>query len=74
MTIHSTLFRETGSIEQHSGALVSLLQTCLNHNLIPTTRDQDPPHAKIASDVVSCIFLVRYYLDFLIYYEQFYSI
>ncbi|KAG0726430.1 Protein melted [Chionoecetes opilio] len=49
--------RETGSIEQHAAALVALLQTCLNHNLRPSSQDHDPPHAKIASDVVSCIFL-----------------
>ncbi|XP_066940283.1 protein melted isoform X1 [Macrobrachium rosenbergii] len=53
----TSAIRETGSIEQHAEALVALLQTCLNHNLRPSTRDSDPPHAKIASDVVSCIFL-----------------
>ncbi|KAK7062980.1 Pleckstrin y domain [Halocaridina rubra] len=53
----TSAIRETGSIEQHAEALVALLQTCLNHNLRPSTRDHDPPHAKIASDVVSCIFL-----------------
>ncbi|MPC18206.1 Protein melted [Portunus trituberculatus] len=52
-----TYERETGSIEQHAAALVALLQTCLNHNLRPSSQDHDPPHAKIASDVVSCIFL-----------------
>ncbi|XP_050717947.1 protein melted-like isoform X2 [Eriocheir sinensis] len=53
----TSAIRETGSIEQHAEALVALLQTCLNHNLRPSSRDHDPPHAKIASDVVSCIFL-----------------
>ncbi|XP_042868475.1 protein melted-like isoform X2 [Penaeus japonicus] len=53
----TSAIRETGSIEQHAEALVALLQTCLNHNLRPSSRDSDPPHAKIASDVVSCIFL-----------------
>ncbi|CAL4094266.1 unnamed protein product [Meganyctiphanes norvegica] len=53
----TSAIRETGSIEKHAEALVLLLQTCLNHNLSPSTRDNDPPHAKIASDVVSCIFL-----------------
>lgn len=51
-------FRETNSIEQHSEALVSLLESCLNHNLKPSPRDEDPPHAKISSDIISCIFLV----------------
>lgn len=49
--------RDTNTIEEHSGALVSLLDSCLLHDLTPTNRDQDPPHAKIASEVVSCIFL-----------------
>ncbi|KAK8392027.1 hypothetical protein O3P69_017566 [Scylla paramamosain] len=53
----TSAIRETGSIEQHAAALVALLQTCLNHNLRPSSQDHDPPHAKIASDVVSCIFL-----------------
>ncbi|KAB7497865.1 Protein melted [Armadillidium nasatum] len=53
----TSAIRETESIEQHAEALVALLQTCLNHNLRPTPRGQDPPHAKIASDVLSCIFL-----------------
>ncbi|KAK3866415.1 hypothetical protein Pcinc_028057 [Petrolisthes cinctipes] len=53
----TSAIRETGSIEHHAKALVALLQACLNHNLRPSSRDHDPPHAKIASDVVSCIFL-----------------
>ena len=52
--------RETDSIEQHVEALVRLLQTCLNHNLRPASRNQDPPHAKIAFDVLSCLFLVSF--------------
>lgn len=52
--------RETGSVESHCAALVGLLEACLHHNLRPTShRDEDQPHAKIASDVISCIFLVR---------------
>lgn len=51
--------RETGTVEAHCGALVTLLEACLHHNLRPNAhhRDDDPPHAKIASDVISCIFL-----------------
>jgi len=52
------LFRETGSIERHADALVTLLESCLCHSLAPSVKDEDPPHAKIASDVLSCIFLV----------------
>ncbi|XP_034247759.1 protein melted isoform X2 [Thrips palmi] len=53
----TSAIRETNSIEQHSEALVSLLESCLNHNLKPSARDEDPPHAKISSDIISCIFL-----------------
>ena len=48
--------RETGSIEQHADALISLLESCLSHSLRPSGRG-DPPHAKMASDIMSCIFL-----------------
>ncbi|CAG2162715.1 unnamed protein product [Oppiella nova] len=51
------IFRDTGTIEEHAGALVALLESCLLHDLKPSNKDEDPPHAKIASDVVSCIFL-----------------
>lgn len=40
--------------------MISLLESCLNHDLRPLPKDEDPPHAKIASDIVSCIFLVRF--------------
>ena len=52
--------RETDSIENHTQALVSLLESCLNHNLQPLNKDEDSPHAKIASDIISCIFLVNF--------------
>jgi hypothetical protein len=47
-------------MEQHAEALVALLESCLNHNLKPSHKDEDPPHAKISSDIISCIFLVSY--------------
>ncbi|KAK2186456.1 hypothetical protein NP493_199g02041 [Ridgeia piscesae] len=53
----TSAIRENGSIEKHTGALVALLESCLRHDLKPTAKDEDPPHAKIASDVMSCIFL-----------------
>lgn len=57
--INNLIFcRETGTMEQHAEALVSLLESCLNHNLKPSAKDEDPPHAKISSDIISCIFLV----------------
>jgi hypothetical protein len=54
----TSCIRETGSVEQHCEALVTLLESCLHHNLQLTSRDEDPPHAKISSDIISCIFLV----------------
>ncbi|XP_033610635.1 protein melted isoform X2 [Cryptotermes secundus] len=53
----TSAIRETGSMEQHADALVALLESCLNHNLKPSHKDEDPPHAKISSDIISCIFL-----------------
>ena len=49
--------RETRTIENVSAALVALLETCLAYNLRPVDSKSDPPHAKIASDVMSCIFM-----------------
>ncbi len=40
--------------------MVTLLESCLNHNLKPSSKGEDPPHAKISSDIISCIFLVRF--------------
>ncbi|KAG8222424.1 hypothetical protein J437_LFUL008421 [Ladona fulva] len=53
----TSAIRETGSIEQHAAALVGLLESCLSHNLKPSAKDEDPPHAKISSDIISCLFL-----------------
>ncbi|XP_076451908.1 ventricular zone-expressed PH domain-containing protein homolog 1-like isoform X2 [Babylonia areolata] len=53
----STAIRETGSIEKHSKALVELLAMCRNHRLAQANKDEDPPHAKIASDIMSCLFM-----------------
>lgn len=55
----TSAIRETKSIEDHAEALVELLETCLNYNLRPVNNGPDPPHAKIASDVMSCLFMVR---------------
>ncbi|XP_036392681.1 ventricular zone-expressed PH domain-containing protein [Megalops cyprinoides] len=51
----TTAIRETHSIERHGAALVSLWESCLEHNLQPQGKDEDTPHAKIASDITSCI-------------------
>ncbi|XP_062275647.1 ventricular zone-expressed PH domain-containing protein isoform X1 [Scomber scombrus] len=52
----TTAIRETGSIERHSTALVGLWESCLEHNLTPEGENtEDTPHAKIASDITSCI-------------------
>ncbi|XP_071445724.1 protein melted [Hetaerina americana] len=53
----TSAIRETGSIEKHAAALVGLLESCLSHNLKPSPKDEDPPHAKISSDIISCLFL-----------------
>ncbi|XP_060863265.1 protein melted isoform X2 [Metopolophium dirhodum] len=53
----TTAIRETGSMEQHAEAMVTLLESCLNHNLKPSQKEEDPPHAKISSDIISCMFL-----------------
>lgn len=58
MTRVTSCIRETGSVEQHCDALVTLLESCLHHNLQLSARGEDPPHAKISSDIISCIFLV----------------
>uniref|UniRef100_A0A8P0PD40 Ventricular zone expressed PH domain containing 1 n=2 Tax=Canis lupus familiaris TaxID=9615 RepID=A0A8P0PD40_CANLF len=51
----TTAIRETGSIEKHARALVGLWDSCLEHSLRPCGKDEDTPHAKIASDITSCI-------------------
>ncbi|KAM4742983.1 ventricular zone-expressed PH domain-containing protein isoform 2-T4 [Anableps anableps] len=52
----TTAIRETNSIERHSTALVGLWESCLEHNLTPQGEStEDTPHAKIASDITSCI-------------------
>ena len=50
--------RDTQTIECHAAALVRLLESCLQHDLKPSDRDEDPPHAKMASDVLACLFKV----------------
>ncbi|XP_033615465.1 LOW QUALITY PROTEIN: ventricular zone-expressed PH domain-containing protein homolog 1 [Fukomys damarensis] len=51
----TTAIRETEPIEKHAKALVGLWDSCLEHNLRPPGKDEDTPHAKIASDIMSCI-------------------
>ncbi|CAL8335466.1 unnamed protein product [Boreogadus saida] len=52
----TTAIRGTGSIERHGGALVGLWESCLEHRLAPQGEShEDTPHAKIASDITSCI-------------------
>uniref|UniRef100_A0A8D2ATN2 Protein melted homolog n=1 Tax=Sciurus vulgaris TaxID=55149 RepID=A0A8D2ATN2_SCIVU len=51
----TTAIRETESIEQHAKALVALWESCLEHSLRPSGREEDTPHAKIASDIMSCL-------------------
>ncbi|XP_032573445.1 protein melted isoform X2 [Drosophila sechellia] len=50
--------RETKTAERYCAALVHLLRTCLLWNLQPSgTTKEEPPHAKIAADIISSIFL-----------------
>ena len=58
MKMNEMVRRQTDTIEQHAEAVVTLLESCLNHNLKPSAKGEDPPHAKISSDIISCIFLV----------------
>ena len=58
----TTAIRETETIEKQAPALVQLLELCQKHNLNPSSHDKDPPHAKVASDVMSCLFMVRTFL------------
>ncbi|XP_047678437.1 ventricular zone-expressed PH domain-containing protein isoform X3 [Tachysurus fulvidraco] len=51
----TTAIRETSSMERHGSSLVALWESCLEHNLQPQGKDEDTPHAKIASDITSCI-------------------
>ncbi|XP_004682371.1 PREDICTED: ventricular zone-expressed PH domain-containing protein homolog 1 isoform X2 [Condylura cristata] len=51
----TTAIRETESIEKHANALVGLWDSCLEQNLRVSGREEDTPHAKIASDIMSCI-------------------
>lgn len=53
----TSAIRETTSIEKHAEALVDLLAMCQKHRLAQANKDEDPPHAKIASDVMSCLFM-----------------
>ncbi|XP_072428763.1 ventricular zone-expressed PH domain-containing protein isoform X2 [Chiloscyllium punctatum] len=56
----TTAIRKTKSIEKHGKALVTLWESCLEHNLKPVSKDEDTPHAKIVSDIMSCIFQQNY--------------
>ncbi|KAG6448700.1 protein melted [Manduca sexta] len=61
----TSCIKETGTLDKYCGALVALLESCLHHNLMPVghLRDDDPPHAKIASDIIACIVLVSFPLQ-----------
>ncbi|CAH2074646.1 unnamed protein product, partial [Iphiclides podalirius] len=65
VTRATSCIKETGTLPKYCGALVSLLESCLHHNLMPVghLRDDDPPHAKIASDIIACIVLVSFPLQ-----------
>lgn len=56
--------RETKTAEKYCASLVKLLENCLQNNLQPTIANKDPPHAKIAADIISSIFLVWHLIHF----------
>lgn len=37
--------------------MIAVLESCLKHNLQPSQKNEDPPHAKICADIISSIFL-----------------
>ncbi|OWA51536.1 Protein melted [Hypsibius exemplaris] len=50
--------KNTGALSQNYPLLLRLLSRCLEHDLTPKeTTGEDPPHAKIASDLINCVFL-----------------
>ncbi|KAK3609256.1 hypothetical protein CHS0354_006181 [Potamilus streckersoni] len=53
----TSAIRETGTIESNCKGLVKLLEVCNKYNLKPLSKDAEPPHAKIASDIMSCLFM-----------------
>ena len=53
----SAVSRDSNKIEQIAGPLTHLLQSCLAHDLKPKNHHTQPPHAKIASDLLACLFL-----------------
>jgi protein melted len=54
----TSCIRETDTSEIHCEGLIHMLETCLQFNHKPaSTRGEDPPHAKISADIISCIFL-----------------
>ncbi|XP_013197621.1 protein melted [Amyelois transitella] len=58
----TSCIKETGTLEKYCRPLIVLLESCLHHNLMPLghLRDDDPPHAKIASDIIACIVLLSF--------------
>jgi len=56
--------RETHTIEENAEGLVKLLEVCHAHNLKPVGKDADPPHAKIAADIMSCLFMVCFVVQY----------
>lgn len=56
--------RETKTAERYCPDLARLLEICLRFNLQPqaANKDADPPHAKIAADIISSVFLVCFFV------------
>lgn len=60
--------RETKTAERYCPDLARLLEICLRFNLQPqaANKDADPPHAKIAADIISSVFLVSILVKFFV--------
>lgn len=62
-------YRETSSIEMYAPALVDTLESCLGHNMtmLGPNGIRDTAHCKIASDLLSSLFLVCWSLLILLW-------
>lgn len=58
----TSCIRETDTWEKHIFGMINLLETCYEFNLKPSKRNEDSPHAKISSDIISSVFLVSFWV------------
>lgn len=65
-----SLFRDIECVEYHVDTLIDFLMLCIQHNHTPSKNGKIPSHAKISSDILSCLFLINVsiYFKFVIIY------